>query len=58
MKPRRKSSSHDTSRDVKYLDNVPIQERLRAEIIRESAKADSHVRIIRNGVETYNSRKK
>lgn len=57
-KPRKKSSSGDTGRDHAYISIVPEQERERAEIIRESSRADSHVRIIQNGIETYNSRNK
>lgn len=49
-------SRNDSWRGHKYLYGIPPQECERAEIIRESGKADSHVKIIQNGVITYDSR--
>lgn len=55
MKSRQKSSSHDMTRDMKYLSNVTVSNRDTAEIVRDK---DDHVKIIRNGVVTYDSRKR
>lgn len=53
-----KSSSGDGSRETsKYLTGIGDGERLKAIIIREHpSDPASHVRIIQNGICTYNSR--
>lgn len=55
----RKSSSGNMSHVHPYIAGIPEQDLIRCKIIREHpSKPDSHVRIIQNGIETYNSRKR
>lgn len=53
---RKRQSTNDSWRSHPYILQVPPQERETAKIIRESAKFDSHVKIVRNGLVTWDSR--